>query len=351
MAKHNLGLPYKGSKNTIAERIVKCFPSGKSFLDACCGGGAILEAAFLSGKFDSVTGYDIDSSIILLLDAVFHKFGSIDYERKQLVKYEDFVESNRRRETLDDAVNRFIASFGFNGYDYQWGVKRRELKYLMHQALTLPTLDERRGALRDFIGRLIDKGNVSDGLWSIKLSEMQNLHHIEQATNLCRLQRVESEMKQNSEHITTSLCVRTGSMFEDIDYAEYDVIYFDPPYANTKGYDKVKFDFGRFHELLGRLVADGKTVFVSEYSQPPGFTRVATFKKQMTQCATKSVQVDENLYFGGTIEEYEKISLPPTGDNSDHKSTLCDSPQNGMGSIEGGERGTAEENRTLDGGA
>ena len=39
---HNYGLPYKGSKNSIAERIVQCLPSGKNFLDACCGGGAIL---------------------------------------------------------------------------------------------------------------------------------------------------------------------------------------------------------------------------------------------------------------------------------------------------------------------
>ena len=33
--KHNYGLPYKGSKNTIAERIVQCLPSGGRFLDAC----------------------------------------------------------------------------------------------------------------------------------------------------------------------------------------------------------------------------------------------------------------------------------------------------------------------------
>lgn len=37
----NLGLPYKGSKNTIAEDLVKCLPRGKKLLDACCGGGAV----------------------------------------------------------------------------------------------------------------------------------------------------------------------------------------------------------------------------------------------------------------------------------------------------------------------
>ena len=35
------GLPYKGSKNIIANRIVDALPSGTNFVDCCCGGGAI----------------------------------------------------------------------------------------------------------------------------------------------------------------------------------------------------------------------------------------------------------------------------------------------------------------------
>lgn len=35
----NYGLPYKGSKNTIAEQLVKALPRGNKLLDACCGGG------------------------------------------------------------------------------------------------------------------------------------------------------------------------------------------------------------------------------------------------------------------------------------------------------------------------
>ena len=58
------GLPYKGSKNIIAERIVAALPSGTNFVDCCCGGGAIVQAATLSGKFKTVTGYDINKSIV-----------------------------------------------------------------------------------------------------------------------------------------------------------------------------------------------------------------------------------------------------------------------------------------------
>ena len=302
MAKNNLGLPYKGSKNTIAERIVGLMPGGGKFLDACCGGGAVLEAAYLSGKYSSVTGMDIDSGIILLLKAVFHDFGSIDYEHRQLRTAEDFKKANSERKTLDDAVTRFTCSFGFNGYDYQWGERRRHLKYLAHQALTLPTLDERRQAYREFMKEVIAQGKTEGERWSIELKELQNLCHTEQATNICRLQKVESVMKAASEKSKTTIELREGSMFE-IDYTPYDVIYFDPPYANTKGYDKLKFDFTRFRELIETLARQDKHVFVSEYSCPsPMFTEIWKTEKLMSQCATKTVNVVEKLYYSRGVE-------------------------------------------------
>lgn len=298
MARNNLGLPYKGSKNTIANQIVAQFPRAHSFLDACCGGGAVLEAAYLSGKFERVEGIDIDEGIITLLNAVFRDFGKIDYEHKQLVTAERYKEAVQNRTTLEDAVDRFIASFGFNGYDYQWGEKRRHLKYLVHQAMTLPTLDGRRTAFHGFIRDLIKSGIVEGDRWSIGLSEIKNLAHTEQATTLCRLQKVEQTMRDASKTNQTELVISKKSMF-DIDYEPYDVIYFDPPYADTKGYDKAKFDFDRFHSLIDRLVDSGKQVYVSEYKAPTDrFAEVLAVEKQMSQCAHLTKVVTERLFKG-----------------------------------------------------
>lgn len=298
MARNNLGLPYKGSKNTIANQIVAQFPRAHSFLDACCGGGAVLEAAYLSGKFERVEGIDIDDGIITLLNAVFRDFGKIDYEHKQLVTAERYKEAVQNRATLEDAVDRFIASFGFNGYDYQWGEKRRHLKYLVHQAMTLPTLDGRRTAFHGFIRDLIKSGKIDGSRWSIDLSEIKNLAHTEQATNLCRLQKVEQTMQDASKTNQTELVISKKSMF-DIDYEPYDVIYFDPPYADTKGYDKAKFDFDRFHSLIDRLVDSGKAVFVSEYKRPTDkFGEVLAVEKQMSQCDHLTKVVTERLFLG-----------------------------------------------------
>lgn len=305
MARNNLGLPYKGSKNTIADALVKCMPAGKNFLDACCGGGAVLEAAYLSRKYSSVTGIDIDEGILLLLKAVFRDFGQIDYEHRQLRTAEDFKKAYASRKTLEDAVTRFTCSFGFNGYDYQWGEKRRKLKYLAHQALTLPTLDGRRQAFHSFIRELIASGEVKGDRWEIALTEIKNCAHTEQATNLCRLQKVESVMRASAETNPTTLEIRKASMFE-VDYDPYDVIYFDPPYANTKGYDKSKFDFTRFRELIESLATRGKHVFVSEYNSPsPMFSEVFKVEKQMSQCATKTVNVTEKLFYSGVIEKLD----------------------------------------------
>ena len=76
----NLGLPYKGSKNTIAEDLVKYMPRGNKLLDACCGGGAFLMAAAMSGRWEKVVGNDLNAATIALLDAVLIHKGQIEYE-------------------------------------------------------------------------------------------------------------------------------------------------------------------------------------------------------------------------------------------------------------------------------
>jgi len=44
------GLPYKGSKNGIAKKIVDALPAGEVFVDLFAGGCAVTHAAMLSGS-------------------------------------------------------------------------------------------------------------------------------------------------------------------------------------------------------------------------------------------------------------------------------------------------------------
>ena len=50
----NYGIPYKGSKNKIAESIIAQLPSAKHFYDLFGGGGAMSHCALLSGKYKYV---------------------------------------------------------------------------------------------------------------------------------------------------------------------------------------------------------------------------------------------------------------------------------------------------------
>lgn len=329
---HNYGLPYKGSKNTIAERVVRLFPSGGRFLDACCGGGAISHAAYLSGGYASVTGCDINKSMITLLRAVMLEGGKIDYEHFKLVKYEDYYEAKTRWDdgNLEDALIRYTSSFGYNGMDYLWGKGRLQIKYLMQEVVSKPTLFERREAMRCFIN-LLDELRIEYGS-----NEFKNMAHMEQLESLQRIKMVEDEMSLARDSIATELDFRVSSMF-DIDFESYDVIYFDPPYRSAKHlYNKIPFSSIMFNALLQALIKAGRKVFVSEYECPcEGFTEIANFRKQSTQSAQVNKFAIERVYFGGTKEEYEQltgnkveVSKQDQDGNAGTDDSICDdSPQ------------------------
>ena len=120
----NLGLPYKGSKNTIAEDLVKCMPRGKKLLDACCGGGAVLMAAAMSGRWEKVVGNDLNAATIAMLDAVLIHKGQIEYEHPPICTRNDFFHSLQRIDngdfTIQDCVNKYCASFGNDGKTYMY---------------------------------------------------------------------------------------------------------------------------------------------------------------------------------------------------------------------------------------
>ena len=56
------GLPYKRSKNSIAEWIVDNLPSADVFVDLFFGGGAVTHRAMLTGKYKRFIINDIDAA-------------------------------------------------------------------------------------------------------------------------------------------------------------------------------------------------------------------------------------------------------------------------------------------------
>ena len=61
------GLPYKGSKNSIAEWIVDSLPRADIFVDLFFGGGAITHRAMLTGKYKQLWSV----SLLMILTSIF----------------------------------------------------------------------------------------------------------------------------------------------------------------------------------------------------------------------------------------------------------------------------------------
>ena len=306
-----LGLPYKGSKNSIAQSIVAALPEGKSFVDGCCGGGAVVQAAAMSGKYKLVTGYDINKAIIALLERVM--CGCEAPQPHAGITKEQFYAARDRNETIDDFLTRYIASFGYNGTEYLWSEERTPIKLLMHDIVCAEDFRTRRARLRDFC-TLIMKG-------AIKPDDLKNYSHLEQVQNLERFVEVAETMAELYKSKKAPVMQFVNASMFDIPFEKYDVIYFDPPYKDTKGYNRIPFSHLMFTALLKTLKDAGKHVFVSEYNCPcEGYTEVWSVKKTMTQDAYKNTTVTEKLFYGGTLEEYKNLSgtlaEPDTGDDS-----------------------------------
>lgn len=59
MKRQTYGVPYRGSKNKLAEDIIALLPKGKRFDDLFAGGCAMTHCALLSGKWEKILNNDL----------------------------------------------------------------------------------------------------------------------------------------------------------------------------------------------------------------------------------------------------------------------------------------------------
>lgn len=123
----NYGLPYKGSKNKLAERIVRLLPQRKHLYDLFCGGCAVSHAALLMGKYEHIHINDFNWMCpTLFMDALAGKY---DNETRWISR-EDF----QRLKTTDPYV-AVVWSFGNNMRDYMYSREIEPLKRAIHYAI------------------------------------------------------------------------------------------------------------------------------------------------------------------------------------------------------------------------
>lgn len=121
------GLPYKGSKNKLAERIVRLLPKRTHLIDLFCGGCAVSHAALLKGKYEHIHINDINWMCpTLFIDALNGKYN----DENRWISREDFF---RLKDT--DPYVAVVWSFGNNLHTYLYSKEIEPLKKAIHYAM------------------------------------------------------------------------------------------------------------------------------------------------------------------------------------------------------------------------
>ena len=66
------GLPYKGSKDKIAEKICSLFPIKENFYDLFMGGGSITHYQLLQNQYKNYYANDFNSLVVKAFDMAIH---------------------------------------------------------------------------------------------------------------------------------------------------------------------------------------------------------------------------------------------------------------------------------------
>ena len=119
------GVPYKGSKNQIAEWVCSHFPKASNFYDLFAGGCAITHCAMEKNIFQNYHANDIADAHFLFMEAIYGKFQN----ETRWISREDFY-----RLKDSEPYIRYCWSFGNNGENYLYSKEVEPWKKALHYA-------------------------------------------------------------------------------------------------------------------------------------------------------------------------------------------------------------------------
>lgn len=280
------GMPYKGSKNKIAEWVIDQLPKAKHFYDLFGGGGAISHCAALSRKYQLVHYNELNPLICKAFEMSVN--GEFKNEERWISR-EDF----KKLKDTDPYVN-LCFSFGNDGKTYAYAPKNEQFKKAVHYSIMFndhsllsqyvdvhelkyeaENIHKRRIYLQRYLKRFKDKvKNYCNSNGGNVRNILQSLERLE------RLQKLES---------LQSLEI-TNLDYRDVQIEEDSIIYCDPPYINTNGY-KIYFDYNKFFDWC----RNQNNVFISEYTMPLDFKlvgercKICTFNDENVKVTTEKL--------------------------------------------------------------
>ena len=340
----NYGLPYQGSKNRIAKRLVEALPAAPVLYDVFCGGCAVTHAALLSGKYQRFVVNDRRGWLPVAFQKAIH--GDYAHEDKWISR-EDF---ERLKST--DAYAAMCFSFGNDCRSYMYARGLEPYKRALHYAIFwrdfapwavlcpetadalaagLASIEDRKqrriqagkfiveslraqiaaGTLTpDILDKPIyrqirrSKGAMTtvETLQSLKSFEsLERLQSFQSLESLDRLERFQSlerlQSLESLESLPDTLTAYSGD-YRELCFDEPGIIYCDPPYKDTadksKDYADTSFDADAFYSWCE---AQKLPVYISEYQMPEErFVCVAEWDKVTTMAPKTHSHVTERLW-------------------------------------------------------
>ena len=331
----NYGLPYQGSKNRIAKRLVDALPPAPVLYDVFCGGCAVTHAAMLSGKYRHFVVNDLRGWLPDAFRKAIH--GGYAHEDRWISR-EDF---ERLKDT--DAYAALCFSFGNDARSYMCARGLEPYKRALHYAIfwrdfapwaalcpeTADALAAGLAPIEDRKQRRVQAGKfiieslkaqlaagtltpdildkpiyrqirrpkaTSNSLQSLEsLERLQSLQSLESLERLQSLQSLES--LESLERLPGALTVHSGD-YRELRFDEPGIIYCDPPYKDTadksKDYADTSFDAEAFYSWCE---ARKLPVYISEYQMPEErFACIAEWDKVTRMAAKTTNHVTERLW-------------------------------------------------------
>ena len=309
----NYGLPYQGSKNRIAKRLVDALPAAPVLYDVFCGGCAVTHAAMLSGKYQRFVINDRRGWLPDAFRKAIH--GGYAHEDRWISR-EDF---ERLKST--DAYAAMCFSFGNNTRTYMYARPLERCKRALHHAIfwrdfapwgelcpeTADALASGLAPIEDRKRRRIQAGHfiveslkaqLAAGTLTPDILQKPIYRQIRRSkgamTTVETLQSLES--LERLERLPGALTAHGGD-YRELCFDEPGIIYCDPPYKDTTGYGEDCAEPFCHDEFYGWCEAQKLPVYISEYQMPEErFACIAEWDKVTTLAAKTTSHVTERLW-------------------------------------------------------
>lgn len=281
----NFGLPYKGSKNKIANWVCDILPNANTLYDLFAGGGAITHYASLNLKYNNYIVNDLNSLCIKGLKMAFN--GEFKNEKRWISRDEFF----KLKDT--DYYVACCFSFGNDFKYYAYSKDIEQFKKAMHYSVVFND----NSLLSEFIN--VDNLNYTSNVLRDRMIYLRKyLHNFTDVKGQIRLQSLSLERLQclnELDNLQTNNIKFYSDDYQNIPLTDKDaVIYCDIPYLNTNKY-KHPFDYERFY-----LWAEKQEIpiYISEYQMPKDrFVCVAEKEKRCILSATNNNKITVERIF------------------------------------------------------